>query len=177
MSRRRNIAVIGLGYVGLPVAAAFARAGNPVVGFDIDQARIAELKAGHDRTREVETSELTLSSLDFTSEAAAIHVPDFFIVTVQTPIDSSRRPDLGAMLAASRTVGAALKSGGHRCLRIGRLSWCRRRGMRADPRAIIGSQGRLRFQCRLFDGTGLVLDVKMKLDRGSRPAGIELWRP
>lgn len=111
MSRRRNIAVIGLGYVGLPVAAAFARAGNPVVGLDIDQARIAELKSGHDRTREVESSELALSSLNFTSEAAAIHVSDFFIVTVPTPIDSARRPDLSAMFAASRTVGAALKRG------------------------------------------------------------------
>jgi UDP-N-acetyl-D-glucosamine/UDP-N-acetyl-D-galactosamine dehydrogenase len=111
MSRRRNIAVIGLGYVGLPVAAAFARAGNPVVGLDIDQTRIAELKSGHDRTREVESSELALSSLNFTSEAAAIHVSDFFIVTVPTPIDSARRPDLSAMFAASRTVGAALKRG------------------------------------------------------------------
>ena len=56
MSHRRKIAVIGLGYVGLPVAAAFARAGSPVVGFDVDATRIAELNAGHDRTREVEAS-------------------------------------------------------------------------------------------------------------------------
>ncbi|HEY4985672.1 MAG TPA: nucleotide sugar dehydrogenase, partial [Bradyrhizobium sp.] len=111
MSRRRNIAVIGLGYVGLPVAAAFARAGYPVVGFDIDQARITELKAGHDRTCEVETSELAQSSLSFTNETAAIQASDFFIVTVPTPIDGARRPDLGAVFKASRTVGAALKRG------------------------------------------------------------------
>jgi UDP-N-acetyl-D-glucosamine/UDP-N-acetyl-D-galactosamine dehydrogenase len=111
MSRRRNIAVIGLGYVGLPVAAAFARAGYPVVGFDIDQARINELKAGHDRTCEVETSELAQPSLSFTNETAAIQGSDFFIVTVPTPIDSARRPDLGAVFKASRTVGAALKNG------------------------------------------------------------------
>lgn len=111
MSHHRKIAVIGLGYVGLPVAAAFARAGRPVVGFDIDQTRIRELRAGRDRTREVESSELRLDSLSFTSEAAAIRTSDFFIVTVPTPIDEARRPDLGAMLEASRLVGSALKKG------------------------------------------------------------------
>src|SRR5450631_2375360 len=111
MSHRRKIAVIGLGYVGLPVAVAFARAGNPVVGFDIDQARILELKAGQDRTREVETSDLKLASLTFSSEATAFRTSDFFIVTVPTPIDGARRPDLGAMFEASRLVGAALKKG------------------------------------------------------------------
>ena len=111
MSHRRKIAVIGLGYVGLPVAAAFARAGSPVVGFDIDQTRILELKAGQDRTREVETSDLKLASLSFTNETAAVKASDFFIVTVPTPIDGARRPDLGAMFGASRMVGASLKKG------------------------------------------------------------------
>jgi UDP-N-acetyl-D-galactosamine dehydrogenase len=111
MSHRRKIAVIGLGYVGLPVAAAFARAGNPVVGFDIDRTRILELKAGRDRTREVESSDLKLPSLSFTSEVTAFRDCDFFIVTVPTPIDAARRPDLGAMFEASRMVGAALKRG------------------------------------------------------------------
>jgi UDP-N-acetyl-D-galactosamine dehydrogenase len=111
MSHRRKIAVIGLGYVGLPVAAAFARAGNPVVGFDIDRTRILELKAGRDRTREVESSDLKLPSLSFTSEVTAFRNCDFFIVTVPTPIDAARRPDLGAMFEASRMVGAALKRG------------------------------------------------------------------
>jgi UDP-N-acetyl-D-galactosamine dehydrogenase len=111
MSHGRKIAVIGLGYVGLPVAAAFARGGYPVVGFDIDATRVDELRAGLDRTREVETSELTLSLLSFSGEAAAFRACDFFIVTVPTPIDGARRPDLGAMLEASRKVGAALKKG------------------------------------------------------------------
>lgn len=111
MSHRRQIAVIGLGYVGLPVAAAFARAGSPVVGFDIDQTRIRDLKAGLDRTREVEASDLKLPSLSFASEPAVLQASDFFIVTVPTPIDAARRPDLGAMFAASRLVGAALKKG------------------------------------------------------------------
>jgi UDP-N-acetyl-D-glucosamine/UDP-N-acetyl-D-galactosamine dehydrogenase len=111
MSHGRKIAVIGLGYVGLPVAAAFARGGGPVVGFDIDQTRIRELKAGRDRTREVESSDLKLSSLSFTTEVTALQASDFFIITVPTPIDTARRPDLGAMFEASRLVGAALKQG------------------------------------------------------------------
>jgi UDP-N-acetyl-D-glucosamine/UDP-N-acetyl-D-galactosamine dehydrogenase len=111
MSHDRKIAVIGLGYVGLPVAAAFARGGYPVVGFDIDARRVAELKAARDRTREVDSSDLKLPSLSFTIDAAAFAACDFFIVTVPTPIDGARRPDLGAMLEASRQVGAALKKG------------------------------------------------------------------
>ncbi|WP_458760248.1 nucleotide sugar dehydrogenase [Afipia sp. TerB] len=111
MSHGRKIAVIGLGYVGLPVAAAFARAGVAVTGFDIDAPRIEELKKGVDRTREVEAKDLKFPSLTFTSDPAALKASDFFIVTVPTPIDEARRPDLGAMLAASRTVGGVLKSG------------------------------------------------------------------
>jgi UDP-N-acetyl-D-glucosamine/UDP-N-acetyl-D-galactosamine dehydrogenase len=111
MSHARRIAVIGLGYVGLPVAVAFARSGVPVIGFDIDAARIAELKAGYDRTREVENKELRQTNLTLTDVAAGLRQADFFIVTVPTPIDASRRPDLTAMLTASRTVGEALKRG------------------------------------------------------------------
>ena len=104
----RKLAVIGLGYVGLPVAAAFATHGTPVIGFDIDETRIAELKAGCDRTREVEAKDLG-PNLHLTSDPCAIAAADFFIVTVPTPIDASRRPDLSALLRASQTVGAALK--------------------------------------------------------------------
>ena len=111
MSHGRKIAVIGLGYVGLPVATAFARAGYPVVGFDIDSTRVQELRAGQDRTREVLISDLKLASLGFTSEVAEIRASDFFIVTVPTPIDRARRPDLGALLEASRQVGGALGQG------------------------------------------------------------------
>jgi UDP-N-acetyl-D-glucosamine/UDP-N-acetyl-D-galactosamine dehydrogenase len=105
----RSIAVIGLGYVGLPVAVSFARVGVPVVGLDVDQTRVSELKAGHDRTREVEDSDLRHASLAFTSELTDIKNSDFFIVTVPTPIDDAHRPDLGAMIAASRSLGSVLK--------------------------------------------------------------------
>ena len=111
MSHGRTIAVIGLGYVGLPVAVAFARAGSPVIGFDIDAARVGELRAGHDRTREVDASDLNRATLDLTCEGAGLRVADFFIVTVPTPIDSANRPDLTALFEASRMVGTALKKG------------------------------------------------------------------
>jgi len=111
MAHGRNVAVIGLGYVGLPVAAAFARGGSRVIGFDIDEARVRELRDGQDRTREVEASDLRLAGLRLTSDAAELELADFFIVTVPTPIDEARRPDLGAMIAASRSVGGALKRG------------------------------------------------------------------
>jgi UDP-N-acetyl-D-glucosamine/UDP-N-acetyl-D-galactosamine dehydrogenase len=111
MPRSRKIAVIGLGYVGLPVAAAFARAGMPVVGFDVDAARIAELNKGYDRTREVEAEDLRHRSLTFSRDPVAIQNSDFYIVTVPTPIDDAHRPDLGAMIAASRSVGGVLKKG------------------------------------------------------------------
>jgi UDP-N-acetyl-D-glucosamine/UDP-N-acetyl-D-galactosamine dehydrogenase len=107
----RKIAVIGLGYVGLPVAAAFARSGTPVIAFDISCERVAELMSGRDRTREVEAEDLKTGNLRFTTDPAELRAADFFIVTVPTPIDDSNRPDLRALLAASRTVGQALKRG------------------------------------------------------------------
>jgi len=107
----RKIAVIGLGYVGLPVAVAFAREGFTVTGFDIDASRVSELESGRDRTREVEASDLKHPSLKFTRDADALRASDFFIVTVPTPIDDARQPDLRAMFEASRLVGAALKKG------------------------------------------------------------------
>ncbi|MCW5692467.1 MAG: nucleotide sugar dehydrogenase [Pseudolabrys sp.] len=103
--------MIGLGYVGLPAAVAFARSGAPVVGFDIDPGRIGELRAGIDRTLEVESHELRLPSLSFSSDPTDLAAADFHIVTVPTPVDDAHRPDLTAMLSASRTVGSILKPG------------------------------------------------------------------
>ena len=111
MTHGRRIAVIGLGYVGLPVAVAFAEGGSSVIGFDIDKGRIGELRDGHDRTREVEAARLKAGGLVFTADQAVLKEADFFIVTVPTPIDTARRPDLGAVLKASETVGRALKKG------------------------------------------------------------------
>jgi UDP-N-acetyl-D-glucosamine/UDP-N-acetyl-D-galactosamine dehydrogenase len=110
-SHNRKIAVIGLGYVGLPVAAAFARSGVPVIGFDIDRKRVEELRSGHDRTLEVDAPDLRHKALQFEHEPARLAAADFYIVTVPTPIDGARRPDLGAVLSASHTVGRVLKRG------------------------------------------------------------------
>lgn len=107
----RKIAVIGLGYVGLPVAVSFARAGSDVIGFDIDASRVEELRAGRDRTKEVDPAELKNPRLKVTNNAADLKAADFFIVTVPTPIDIANRPDLRAVTAASETVGGALKKG------------------------------------------------------------------
>ena len=94
MTHQRKIAVIGLGYVGLPVAVAFAKSGAPVVGFDIDRKRVDELRSGRDRTREVDPAHLKQKSLRFDHEPSGLAGSDFYIVTVPTPIDGARRPDL-----------------------------------------------------------------------------------
>jgi UDP-N-acetyl-D-galactosamine dehydrogenase len=112
VSHGRKIGVVGLGYVGLPVAAAFGRSGSSVIGFDIDPIRISELQAGKDRTREVSREDLARPTLTFTTDPAALKRVDFFIVTVPTPIDEARRPDLRALLRASETVGNAIRRGG-----------------------------------------------------------------
>jgi UDP-N-acetyl-D-galactosamine dehydrogenase len=111
MGHGRRLSVIGMGYVGLPVAVAFARAGDPVVAFDISAARIAALRAGVDRTGEVAAPELTNPRLHFTSDAAALRDADFHIVAVPTPITRTHRPDLGPLLSASRIVGRQLRRG------------------------------------------------------------------
>lgn len=105
------IAVIGLGYVGLPLAVEFGRK-RDVIGFDINADRIASLTQGRDDTLETSPEELAAASrLRFTSDAAALAEARIFIVTVPTPIDDHNRPDLAPLLSASRTVGAALKPG------------------------------------------------------------------
>ncbi len=110
MSHGRKISVIGLGYVGLPVAVAFGKAGK-VIGFDVDNARIAELKSGVDNTLEVESGELRDSDIVFTPNAIDIKSADFHIIAVPTPINEAKHPDLSPVLAASRTVGQQLKKG------------------------------------------------------------------
>jgi UDP-N-acetyl-D-galactosamine dehydrogenase len=105
----KKIAVVGLGYVGLPLAVEFGKA-RPVLGFDINPARIDELKRGHDSTREVSAEDLRAAAqLGFSCDAAELANCEIFIVTVPTPIDQANRPDLGPLRSASLTVGKALK--------------------------------------------------------------------
>lgn len=108
---KATIAIIGLGYVGLPLAVEFGKH-RPVIGFDIQADRIAELHEGQDRTREVDASELTEAQhLTFSSDQGDLSAATIFIVTVPTPIDAHKRPDLTPLIKASETVGKALKKG------------------------------------------------------------------
>ncbi|QGX41384.1 nucleotide sugar dehydrogenase [Permianibacter aggregans] len=110
MAHQRRIAVIGLGYVGLPVAVAFGRK-ESVIGFDINKQRIAALQKGHDATGEVTSQELAETTILYTDSIDELRQADFFIVAVPTPVDEARIPDLTPMIKASITVGKALKKG------------------------------------------------------------------
>ncbi|MET0180947.1 MAG: nucleotide sugar dehydrogenase, partial [Novosphingobium sp.] len=102
-----RVTVIGLGYVGLPLAVALARS-FATTGCDLDARRIDELRAGHDRTGEVAGDRLAASGLRLTVDAAECPPADFYIVTVPTPVDAGNRPDLSLVCAASRTVAGLL---------------------------------------------------------------------
>jgi UDP-N-acetyl-D-glucosamine/UDP-N-acetyl-D-galactosamine dehydrogenase len=113
MIGKSKIAIIGLGYVGLPLAHAFANKGLNVVGYDINQPRIDELISGYDRTLELNKIQLTevKRTLSFSSDVSEIKDCNIFIVTVPTPIDSSNRPDLTPLVNSSQMIGKVLKVG------------------------------------------------------------------
>jgi UDP-N-acetyl-D-galactosamine dehydrogenase len=107
MKLPRSIVVIGLGYVGLPLAVALARRFE-VVGFDIDDGRVGELREGRDRTHEVEEAALRSSSLRLTADPKDCAGADLYVVTVPTPVDAANRPDLSAVLAATRMIAGLI---------------------------------------------------------------------
>lgn len=107
-----KIGVVGLGYVGLPLALAFARRYADTIGFDTDLRKVEELRRGEDRTAEHDAETLRSTSLRVTADAIELRGCTFFVVTVPTPVDAENRPDLSAILAASVTVGQALGEGG-----------------------------------------------------------------
>lgn len=107
----RRIGVLGLGYVGLPLAVSFARSYD-VVGFDIDSSRVTELQRGHDRTLEVSAEELgSVPAFVATDDPSLLEDVSVYIVTTPTPVDAHKRPDLGPVLSATRTVASTLRSG------------------------------------------------------------------
>jgi UDP-N-acetyl-D-galactosamine dehydrogenase len=110
MSVARKIAVVGLGYVGLPIAVHFGKKG-PVTGFDIHAGRIDELKTGFDRNRDLKSEDFAGSQVDFTANPERLHEADFIIVTVPTPVDGANRPDFTPLRKASETVGKHLAKG------------------------------------------------------------------
>src|SRR5690606_38388629 len=106
-----KLAVIGLGYVGLPLAVEFGKK-RPVIGFDINQSRIDALSAGHDSTLEVDDEEMKeAAQLSYTATPSDLEAANVYIVTVPTPIDEHKRPDLTPLCKASETIGKTLKKG------------------------------------------------------------------
>jgi UDP-N-acetyl-D-galactosamine dehydrogenase len=106
----RKISVVGLGYVGLPVAVAFSKLSR-VIGFDIKESRISRLQAGFDDTNEISNAELKSSNILFTSDLQELRHADFHIVAVPTPVDNAHQPDLYPIVSASEVVGKILKKG------------------------------------------------------------------
>ena len=109
-SSTRSIAIVGLGYVGLPIAVAFGKQ-TPVIGFDTNTAKIEELRRGIDRTGEVSEQDLTSSKVMYTADPADLKAADFIIVAVPTPINEALQPDLKALRISSETIGANLSPG------------------------------------------------------------------
>lgn len=107
----RSISVVGLGYVGLPLAAAFAQAGCRVVGFDLDETRVSQLRNGWDRNGECEAQRLSSPLLSFHHTPDVLCEADFHVIAVPTPVTSARQPDLGPLLSASSLVGSGLRPG------------------------------------------------------------------
>ncbi|KAA0890518.1 nucleotide sugar dehydrogenase [Oryzomonas rubra] len=110
MTRDRIISVVGLGYVGLPVAVAFGKV-RKTVGFDINPVRIRELRQGYDRTGEIPRDDLQTADILFTDAIGDLATADFHIVAVPTPVDDANQPDITLLYKASETVGKALKRG------------------------------------------------------------------
>lgn len=106
----RKISVVGLGYVGLPVAVEFGK-NQQVIGFDINSIRIDELKQGIDRTNEVEVNDLVSADVIYTCDASDLQKADFHIIAVPTPVNNAKQPDLSLIISASKAVGQQLKKG------------------------------------------------------------------
>ena len=107
----KKIAVIGLGYVGLPLAVEFGKI-RPTIGFDVKQERVAELMSGHDSTLEATDEDLAAAKhLKYTSNLEDLKEASYYIVAVPTPIDKNKRPDLTPLLKATETVGKVLSKG------------------------------------------------------------------
>ena len=111
MDRTERIGVVGLGYVGLPVAVELARHFDDVIGFDIDAGKVAELRSGHDRTGEIEAELLRASRARYSHSPSDLADRTFHVVAVPTPIDRDNRPDFSHLIGASETVGTVLQRG------------------------------------------------------------------
>lgn len=112
LNRNKQIAIIGLGYVGLPLATQFAKCFD-VIGFDVDASRIQDLKSNLDITGEVSKETIAANPIQFTSDEAKLAEADFFVVTVSTPVDEFKVPDLSYLVSASQIIGKYIKPGNY----------------------------------------------------------------
>ena len=110
VAKKAKIGVIGLGYVGLPLAIAYAHKAS-VVGFDINEDHLDEMRAGKDPCKELEDSVFENADILFTSSLTDLHTASFYIIAVPTPIDKNNKPDLTPLLSATETVAKVLKKG------------------------------------------------------------------
>ncbi len=106
-----TVCIVGLGYVGLPLAHGFAKKGYTTIGYDIDEGRVSELNAGHDRTKELSSKELQEISMTFSANPKDIQSADIVIVALPTPVDETNTPDISILRAGSKTVGENMKKG------------------------------------------------------------------
>ena len=153
IAMERGFAVIGLGYVGLPVALALAKKFEPVIGFDISKQRIAALRNGVDATGEVTEAALLESGLCLTDSADAVNEASFIVVTVPTPIDSERRPDLSPLAGACELIGKRLGPGSVVVFEFDGLPRSDAAVLRAALGPVFRVAARDRFQTRLFTRT------------------------
>jgi UDP-N-acetyl-D-glucosamine/UDP-N-acetyl-D-galactosamine dehydrogenase len=110
MSHNRKVAIVGLGYVGLPIAVAFGK-NEPVVAFDVNATRVDELKAGYDRNNDICQSDFEGSRAEYTTDPRRLREADFVIIAVPTPVDEAKRPDLTPLVRSSETVARNLRAG------------------------------------------------------------------
>ena len=111
----QTVCIIGLGYVGLPLAHALAKKGYSVIGYDVSEPRIAELKGGHDSTNELTDEQLAEITMEYTTDPASMKEADVIILAIPTPVDENNKPDLGLVRMASETVGKNMKEGAIVC--------------------------------------------------------------
>jgi UDP-N-acetyl-D-galactosamine dehydrogenase len=110
MSHGRKVAIVGLGYVGLPIAVAFGKK-EPIIAFDINKIRVDELKTGYDRNDDIKKSDFEGGKAEYTTNPERLRESDFIIVAVPTPVDDAKRPDLTPLVRSSETVGRNLRPG------------------------------------------------------------------
>lgn len=142
----KQICVVGLGYVGLPLAVAFAKH-LPTIGYDVNETRIKELQAGYDHNGEISEADLRSPNLILTTDPTQMRDADVIIITVPTPVDKAKRPDLRYLISASETVGQHMKRGAIVVYCVPRLH---RGRLRPCAGTRLGNESRCRFQTRLF---------------------------